>query len=298
MGQRALLSTAQCHCVPPRSCTSPSATALHRACRRMLPSAAAHHGVSWPRPPSATDRHQVHTPPRPTRSTVRGTEWHRGLRATPSVNFCMSGAQFSRATEHHRAPLCAALRAMPANTDLTLIRAGALQEPSQPIFEMRRNGRASQRRRAPPDATECHKVHTSARHRAPPSGVTARCRLPPATAFHRVPLIATVRCKAPPSATIRATARRRVLPSAAECQMPPTDMSTARAPTSGTMHTKRYCVPPQAARHRLPLRGTASATGGCRASLRAMESRAECHRVPPIAIKCHQGHTLRATECH
>ena len=194
----------------------------------------------------------------------------------------MSGAQFSRATEHHRAPpLCAALRAMPANTDLTLIRAGALQEPSQPIFEMRRNGRASQRRRAPPDATECHKVHTSARHRAPPSGVTARCRLPPATAFHRVPLIATVRCKAPPSATIRATARRRVLPSAAECQMPPTDMSTARAPTSGTMAchhklhvTDCHCaaprVQPEAAELRCaPWNLVPSATG--------------CHRSPPRA---------------
>ena len=44
--------------------------------------------------------------------------------------FALSGAQFSRATVHHRAPLCAALRAMPANTDLTLICAGALQEPA------------------------------------------------------------------------------------------------------------------------------------------------------------------------
>jgi len=200
--------------------------------------------------------------------------------------FAVSGAQFSSATEHHRVPLCAALRAMPTNADLTLICAGALQEPSQPILRCAETAtQANAGRRAPPDATECHKVHTSARHRAPPCGVTARRCLPPATAFHRVPLIATVRCKAPPSATIRATARRRVLPSAAECQMPPTDISTARAPTSGTMHTKRYCVPPQAARHRPPLRGTASATGGCRASLRAMESRTECHRVPPIATK-------------
>jgi hypothetical protein len=294
MGQRALLSTAKCHCVPPRSCTSPRAAALHRACRRMLPSAAAHHGVSWPRPPSATDRHQVHTPPRPTRSTVRGTEWHRGLRATPSVNFCMSGAQFSRATKHHRAPLCAALRAMPANTDLTLIRAGALQEPSQPILRCAETAaRANAGRRAPPDATECHKVHTSSRHRAPPSGVTARCRLPPATAFHRVPLSATVRCKAPPSATIRATARRRVLPSAAECQMPPTDMSTARAPTSGAMHTKRYCAllrattsctsPTATARHRECNRRLPSFAARHGISCRVPPGATDRHQVPPRA---------------
>ena len=67
--------------------------------------------------------------------------------------FALSGAQFSRATELHRAPLCAALRAMPANTDLTLICAGALQEPASRL-EMRRNGHASQRR--PPSATGCH----------------------------------------------------------------------------------------------------------------------------------------------
>ena len=183
MGQRALLSTAKCHCVPPQSYTSPSATALHRACRRMLPSAAAHHGVSWPRPPSATDRHQVHTPPRPTRSTASGTEWHQ------VSTFALSGAQFFSATEHHRAPLCAALRAMPANADLTLICAGVLQEPGQPILRCAETAtQANAGRRAPPDAIECHRVHTSARHRAPPCGVTARRCLPPATAFHRVPL--------------------------------------------------------------------------------------------------------------
>jgi hypothetical protein len=274
--------------VPPQSCTSPTATALHHACRRMLPSAAPHHGVSWPRPPSATDRHQVHTPPLPTRSTASGTEWHREASEQHQVStFALSGAQFSSATEHHRVPLCAALRAMPTNADLTLICAGALQEPSQPILRCAKTAtQANAGRRAPPNATECHKgthLRATERHRAV-SPRDAACRLPPATAFHRVPLSATVRCKAPPSATMRATARHRVLPSAAERQMPPTDMSTtARQQAARCIRSATACHH-KAARHRLPLRGTARATGGCRASLRAMESRVECHRVPPIAM--------------
>ena len=149
----------------------------------------------------------------------------------------------------------------------------------------------------PLSATGCTHLRATERHRAV-SLRDAACRLPPATAFHRVPLSATVRCKAPPSATIRATARRRVLPSTAECQTRPTDMSTtARQRVARCIRSATACLH-KAARHRLPLRGTARATGGCRASLRAMESRVECHRVPPIAIKCHQVHTLRATECH
>ena len=145
----------------------------------------------------------------------------------------------------------------------------------------------------PLSATGCTHLRATERHRAV-SLRDAACRLPPATAFHRVPLSATVRCKAPPSATIRATARRRVLPSTAECQTRPTDMSTtARQRVARCIRSATACLH-KAARHRLPLRGTARATGGCRASLRAMESRVECHRVPPIAIKCHQVHTLRA----
>ena len=60
----------------------------------------------------------------------------------------------------HRVPLrytaraAGCSRAMPTNAYLTLICAGAPQEPSQPVFEMRRNGHASQRR--PPSATGCH----------------------------------------------------------------------------------------------------------------------------------------------
>jgi hypothetical protein len=131
------------------SFTSPTATARHRECNRRLPSFAARHGISCRVPPGATDRHQV--PPRahtarhrvplsgvtacqrvPTRSTAYRrapptTEWHRVAPRPPSdmklSTFALSGAQFSRATELHRAP-----RAMPANTDLTLICAGALQE--------------------------------------------------------------------------------------------------------------------------------------------------------------------------
>ena len=127
------------YCVPPQSCTSPTATARHRACNRRLPSIAARHGISCRVPPSATDRHVVppsaHTarhrvPPSgvtacrrvPTRSTAYrqappATEWHR-VAPRPSSDmklstFALSGAQLSSATEHHRAPLCAALRATP-----------------------------------------------------------------------------------------------------------------------------------------------------------------------------------------
>jgi hypothetical protein len=93
----------------------------------------------------------------------------------------MSGAQFSRATEHHRAPLCAALRAMPANTDLTLIRAGALQEPSQPILrcaETAARANAAERHRMPLSATRCTHLRATERHRAV-SPRDAACRLPP-----------------------------------------------------------------------------------------------------------------------
>ena len=156
----------------------------------------------------------------------------------------------------------------------------------------------------PPAA--CHRVPPRAAEppcaaKAPPSAAERCHRAMPPPACHRVPPrppSSTVRCKASPSATIRATARRRVLPSAAECQMPPTDLSTTtRQRVARCIRSATACLH-KAARHRLPLRGTARATGGCRASLRAMESRVECHRVPPIAIKCHQVHTLRATECH
>jgi hypothetical protein len=141
-------ATERCHCVPPR------ANAVHRV------------------PLSGTCNRVA---PRPSSDMKLST-------------FALSGAQFSSATEHHRVPLCAALRAMPTNADLTLICAGALQEPSQPILRCAKTAtQANAGRRAPPDATECHKVHTSARHRAPPCGVTARRCLPPATAFHRVP---------------------------------------------------------------------------------------------------------------
>ena len=151
----------------------------------------------------------------------------------------------------------------------------------------------------PLSATRCTHLRATERHRAV-SLRDAACRLPPATAFHRVPLSATVRCKAPPSATIRATARRRVLPSTAECQTRPTDMSTtARQRVARCIRSATACLH-KAARHRLPLRGTARATGGCRASLRAMESRVECHRVPPDATECHKVHTSarhRAPPC-
>ena len=94
MGQRALLSTAQCHCVPPRSCTSPSATALHRACRRMLPSAAAHHGVSWPRPPSA------HT----AASNALYSAWHRVAPRPPSHTKCQLLHEWRPVLQSYRAP--------------------------------------------------------------------------------------------------------------------------------------------------------------------------------------------------
>ena len=283
-GQRALLSTAKCH---------------HRVARHRLPLRYTTRAAGCCRaPPRIMEfRGRGHrVPPIATKCTHR--RFQRALqRVAPSgteaseqhqvSTFAVSGAQFSSATEHHRVPLCAALRAMPTNADLTLICAGALQEPSQPILRCAETAtQANAGRRAPPDATECHKgthLRATERHRAV-SLRDAACRLPPATAFHRVPLSATVRCKAPPSATMRATARHRVLPSAAERQRPPTDMSTtARQQAARCIRSATACHH-KAARHRLPLRGTARATGGCRASLRAMESRVECHRVPPIAM--------------
>ena len=189
------LHITECHCAAP-----------HCACNRMLQSTAARHGVPCRAQLSATDGNQV-----PPGHTLRATKCHRAvpLRAAAcqhvpqrtaerhleqhQVSTCASsGAQFSSTTEHHQAPLCAALRAMPTNADLTLICAGALQEPSQPILGCAETATpANAGRRAPPNDTECHKVHTSARHRAPPSGATrdAACHLPPrSTAFHRVPL--------------------------------------------------------------------------------------------------------------
>ena len=140
--------------------------------------------------------------------------------------FVLSGAQFSRATAHHQAPLCAALRAMPTNADLTLICAGALQEPSQPIFEMRRNGHASQRR--PPSATGCYRVPQGAHICAPLSATErchcamppAACRMPPrSTACRRAPPCAAKRRRAPQFVPPRAVACYRVPPSA-RCRRP------------------------------------------------------------------------------
>ena len=155
----------------------------------------------------------------------------------------------------HRVPLrytvraAGCCRAMPTNAYLTLICAGAPQEPSQPILRCAETAtQANAGRRAPPDATECHRVHTSARHRAPPSVSLrdAACRLPPATAFHRVPLSATVRCKAPPSATIRATTRRRVLPSAERPSALPSELllPLVALPSTPTSSSRPASMPP------------------------------------------------------
>jgi hypothetical protein len=170
MGQREPMSTVQCHCA--ERCAPWISVA---ECHRVPPFAI-----------KCTHR------PFPTRSTAyrgappRATEAPSGTEASEQhqVSTCASsGAQFSSTTEHHQAPLCAALRAMPTNADLTLICAGALQEPSQPILKCAETATpANAGRRALPNDSECHKVHTSARHRAPPSGATARCRPPRATA--------------------------------------------------------------------------------------------------------------------
>jgi len=57
---------------------------------------------------------RVHTPPHPTRSTVRGTEWHRGLRATPSVNLCI---EWRPVLQIYRAPPGAALCCAASHAD-------------------------------------------------------------------------------------------------------------------------------------------------------------------------------------
>ena len=182
-GQRALLSTAKCHHRVARHRLPLRYTTRAAGCCRAPPCIMEFRGRGHRVPPIATKcthRRFQRALQRVAPSGTRASEQHQ------VSTFAVSGAQFSRATVHHRAPPCAALRAMP--TDLTLICAGALQEPSQPSLRRAKTAtQANAGRRAPPDATECRKVHTSARHRAPPCGVTARCRLPPATAFHCAP---------------------------------------------------------------------------------------------------------------
>ena len=108
--------------VPPQSCTSPSATALHRACSGMLPSAAAHHGDAWPKPPSAhTSAIQ--------RALLRSAELHRvapsgtelrGLRATPVIILCI---EWRPVLKCYRAPPGAASHASQRRSALAHLRA-------------------------------------------------------------------------------------------------------------------------------------------------------------------------------
>jgi hypothetical protein len=134
--------------------------------------------------------------------------------------------------------------------------------------------------------------HTSARHRAPPCGVTTRCRLPPA-ACHRVPPRAAERHRALQSAAERHNACHRAPSSATECRRVPDAADRHEhhcAPTSGTMHTKRYCVPPQSctsptatARHRACNRRLPSIAARHGISCRVPPSATDRHVVPPSA---------------
>ena len=244
-------------------------------------------------PPSATERcHCV-----PLRANAfrapPATEWHR-VAPRPSSDmklstFALSGAQFSRATVHHQAPLCAALRAMPTNADLTLICAGALQEPSQPIFEMRRNGHASQRR--PPSATGCYTRCTHLRateHHQAVSPRDAACRMPPlppsAAECHRALQSAAERrravslrdaaCRMPPRSTAAAELHR-VLQSVAECHD-----SCHRAPSRATECRRVPDATDRHEHHCAPTSVTMHAAARARAHPRATPRTAEYRRVP------------------
>jgi hypothetical protein len=149
-GQRALLSTAKCHHRVARHRLPLRYTTRAAGCCRAPPRIMEFRGRGHRVPPIATKC----TPPLPTRSTASGTEWHRGLRATSSVNVC---SEWCPVLQCYRAPpgaavCCAASHANQRRSNADLRWSAARAQPAD--SEMRRNGHASQRR--PPSATECH----------------------------------------------------------------------------------------------------------------------------------------------